>query len=143
MTMRTARIPLPRRTRAGRGCIYPPAIGVLLLALARVGILSSAQDVSDPQDLAHPHAESCSWTGGSCEWDYNMQAMTATFENDQKETFFAYVEPDVSSYYNQTEGTKKVVEPKFQGMFAKFVNLSPKSIRVSWYVPRILYSHEI
>lgn len=88
--------------------------------------------MADPQDLSHPHADSCAWTGGSCEWDYNMQAMTAKFENGETATFFAYVQPDVSTYYNQTEGTRHVAEPDFQGMFVKFINLSPKSIQLTW-----------
>lgn len=83
-------------------------------------------------DTTHPHSESCSWTGGSCEWDYNMLPMTATFENNRKETFFAYVEPDVSTFYNETEGQLRAVEPDFNGMFAKFVNMGPKPIRIHW-----------
>ena len=36
-------------------------------------------DDDDDDDRTHPHADSCSWTGGSCEWDYNMMPMTGDF----------------------------------------------------------------
>jgi hypothetical protein len=84
--------------------------------------------------LEHPHVDSCSWTGGSCEWDYNMQPMTAVFENNRKEVFYAYVEPDVSTFYNQSEGQLQVVRPDFTGMFVKFVNMGPRTVRIMWYV---------
>ena len=84
--------------------------------------------------MTHPHADSCSWTGGSCEWDYNVMPMTVTFENDVQETFFAYVEPDVSTFYNKTEGQMRVVNPDFDGLFTKFINMGPTPIQVYWYV---------
>ena len=105
------------------------ACGMMIAA-----VQSQTAEEGDPQDLAHPHADACVWTGGACEWDFNMQAMTATFEGDRSETFYAYVEPDVSTFYNQTEGQLRVVEPDFTGLFLKFVNMSPKSVRLHWYV---------
>lgn len=97
---------------------------------------TSEAAVGDPQDLMHPHADSCVWTGGACEWDYNMQAMTADFEAGRSETFYAYVAPHVSAYYNQTDesatGGMRVVEPDFDGFFLKFVNISPVAVRLQW-----------
>ena len=121
-----------------KSCLLPLFLVLMFLTLLATDV-SLAQEIeddddltSDPQDLQHPHADSCVWTGGSCEWDYHMRAMTAEFENGHTANFFAYVDPDVSTYYNEPEGSRKVVEPQFQGMFAKFINISPKSIRVSW-----------
>lgn len=104
----------------------------LLTAVVPVQAEELDSTVGDPQGLAHPHADACVWTGGACEWDYHMQAMTAVFEQGREETFYAYVEPDVATYYNQTEGSMRVVEPDFNGMFMKFVNVSPMSVRVHW-----------
>lgn len=104
---------------------------LLLLSLLAFGSAAKGQEDETP-DYTHPHADSCSWTGGSCEWDYNMQPMTATFENNVKETFYAYVEPDVSTFYNETEGQLRVVEPDFTGLFTKFVNMGPTPIQIYW-----------
>jgi hypothetical protein len=109
----------------------------MVLAVASIPpIVSEGVAEADLPSLEHPHADSCSWTGGSCEWDYNMQAMTAVFENNRKEVFYAYVEPDVSTFYNQSEGQLQVVQPDFTGMFVKFVNMGPKTVRIMWYVKR-------
>lgn len=94
-------------------------------------VVSQAEN-DETVDATHPHADSCAWTGGSCEWDYNMQAMTVTFENDRKESFFAYVEPDVATFYNETEGHLRVAEPDFNGLFTKFVNMGPTPIQIYW-----------
>lgn len=104
---------------------------MLLLVAWQIPLVVS-QEYDDDYDATHPHAESCAWTGGSCEWDYNMQPMTAIFENDQTETFFAYVEPDVSTFYNKTQGQMRVVEPDFNGLFTKFVNMGPTPIQIYW-----------
>ena len=123
-------------------------------------LLNAQQDVTlndDPQDLQHPHTEDCIWTGGACEWDYNMQPMKAQFEQGRVETFYAYVEPHVATFYNQTttESDKndrnninnnnnnnndgsittnalmmRAKQPDFQGLFMKFVNLSPKAMQL-------------
>jgi hypothetical protein len=45
-------------------------------------------------------------------------------------TFWAYVDPDVSTFYNATLGTITPKEPPFNGLFAKFINLSSKPIKV-------------
>jgi len=125
--------PLESRHVVRRLCV---TVGFLAALIAHDTTTVSAQTsgglTGDPQDLKHPHADSCAWTGGSCEWDYNMQAMKAEFEAGLSETFFAYQEPDVANYYNQSEGQLTVMEPSFTGMFAKFVNLSPKAMQVHW-----------
>ncbi|CAB9508751.1 Probable prolyl 4-hydroxylase [Seminavis robusta] len=107
-------------------------IGSLILLPISISAQQETTENDDTSGTPHPHADSCSWTGGACEWDYNMQMMTATFLNDKKETFYAYVEPDVSTFYNQSEGQLQPVQPDFTGMFVKFVNMGPKMVRVLW-----------
>jgi hypothetical protein len=48
------------------------------------------------------------------------------------ETFYAYVTPDVATFYNETPGRKKAKTPRFKGLFGKFINLGPDSVRVYW-----------
>ena len=49
------------------------------------------------------------------------------------ETFYAYVTPDVSTFYNETAGQRKAKIPKFSGQFGKFVNMSPDRVKVHWH----------
>ena len=132
-------VPLSRRSWPLWLCIV-----LLILVVSCISptvsqnVAETATDDAMQQQLEHPHADSCSWTGGSCEWDYNMQPMTALFENNRKEIFYAYMEPDVSTFYNQSEGQLQVVPTEFKGMFAKFVNMSPKAVRIMWYVSHTL-----
>lgn len=51
---------------------------------------------------------------------------------DGKETFMAYVPPDVSSFYQEEEGSRKSLEPYFKGIAGKFINLSPDPCRLYW-----------
>jgi hypothetical protein len=118
------------------GIIAPSLLFMLLAVTSVPPIFSERIAEADLPSVEHPHADSCSWTGGSCEWDYNMHPMTAVFENNRKEVFYAYVEPDVSTFYNQSEGQLQVVQPEFTGMFVKFVNMGPKTVRIMWYVKR-------
>jgi hypothetical protein len=48
------------------------------------------------------------------------------------ETFYAYVTPDVATFYNQTPGSMTPKKPRFSGLFGKFINLGPDSVRVYW-----------
>ncbi|ACI65565.1 predicted protein [Phaeodactylum tricornutum CCAP 1055/1] len=71
------------------------------------------------------------WTGAECAWEPNLQAMNADFGRFN-ETFYAYVVPDVATFYNKTPGSLQPTMSTFKGMFGKFTNLSPDTIRVSW-----------
>lgn len=69
------------------------------------------------------------WTGAECSWEPNLRPMTVDFMG-YNETFYAYVPPDVSTFYNETPKTYLPLKTAFTGFFAKFVNLSPDPIRI-------------
>lgn len=72
------------------------------------------------------------WTGSSCSWEPNLKEMVVQFDKKgPKESFFAYVDPPLASFYNKTSSVKEA-NSLFTGMFGKFINLSPNPIRV-WY----------
>ena len=48
------------------------------------------------------------------------------------ETFHAYVMPDVSSFYQLPDGTKKIMNHRFYGMAGKFINMGPKPLILMW-----------
>jgi hypothetical protein len=74
-----------------------------------------------------------SWTGASCDWEPNLHEMTVQYGNGIfNESFQAYITPDVSTFYNESIGSKHAVKPSFTGQFGKFINLSPNSVRVHW-----------
>jgi hypothetical protein len=49
-----------------------------------------------------------------------------------KQTTLVYVEPDMKSMYNGNPPASKKVVPKFNGLSVKFINMSNKTIRLSW-----------
>jgi len=51
---------------------------------------------------------------------------------DGKKTFWAYVTPNVSSFYQQDPPASRKVNPMYGGQAAKFINLSNKPISVYW-----------
>lgn len=51
---------------------------------------------------------------------------------DGKETFMAYIPPEISSFYQEQQGSRRAVEPYFHGIAGKFINLSPDSCRLYW-----------
>ena len=57
-------------------------------------------DVLD--EFAYP--QTChAWTGASCDWEPNLKSMTVQYGSGvYNETFYAYVTPDVSTFYNLT-----------------------------------------
>lgn len=84
----------------------------------------------DPVDEKFP--QNChAWTGATCEWEPNLRKMTVVYQNNYNESFYAYVTPEVSTFYNESD-TRIAIEPSFQGFFGKFVNMSPKPIQVHW-----------
>ena len=82
---------------------------------------------------ANAEEKTCSWGEENCFTELHIKPMTFDLGNGN-ETFWAYVTPDVSTYYQQVSGPKKAVKPHFNGKFAKFINLSPKIIRLYWCV---------
>lgn len=62
---------------------------------------------------------------------FSLKEMFVDF-GTYNETFYAYVTPDVATFYNQTPGSMKPAKPKFNGLFGKFINLGPGSVRVYW-----------
>lgn len=91
-----------------------------------------AQEVAQQQDDDQGVPSNCAaWSGAECSWEPNLRPMTVDF-GPIKETFYAYVTPDVSTFYNQTEGTRTALVPDFQGMYGKFTNLSPQTLVVYW-----------
>jgi prolyl 4-hydroxylase len=61
----------------------------------------------------------------------SLKAMTVDF-GAYNETFYAYVTPDVATFYNETPGSRAQQNPRFRGLFGKFINLGPETIRVYW-----------
>lgn len=92
-------------------------------------LLASWSDPSNAQEAPQTCYE---WTGSTCSWEPNLQAMRVDF-GAQNETFYAYVLPDVSTFYNKTAKSLAAVPVTgFTGMFGKFINMSPETIRVYW-----------
>lgn len=79
--------------------------------------------------LSKSEEQTCSWT--SEEVDPALQEMTYDV-GDGEQTFMAYVQPDVSSFYREEKGSRTKVAPKFNGLAAKFINLSNKNTMHYW-----------
>lgn len=79
--------------------------------------------------------QTCAWNDrqncGGVYQDANLKEMHVNFAG-QQETFLAYVHPDISTFYNKTEGSMKITETPFNGMMGKFVNLAAKPITIYW-----------
>jgi prolyl 4-hydroxylase len=56
--------------------------------------------------------------------------MTVSLGADHNETFYAYVPPDVSTFYNATAKSYLPLQTKATGFFGKFVNLSPHPVKL-------------
>ncbi|KAG7349665.1 prolyl 4-hydroxylase alpha subunit [Nitzschia inconspicua] len=84
---------------------------------------------------------------GTCTWEDRHTCKEGTTYQDSRlfsmdvppsvsrklnSKFLAYIEPDVSSMYNETKGTLSPIETSFKGVFAKFINMSPKRVKVDW-----------
>lgn len=125
-------------------CLIPPERQNLLFApfVAQASSASSQEveidatgDVTDDEDN-HGIPKTChSWTGAACDWEPNLKAMTVPYGDLYNETFYAYVTPDVSTFYNQSAKSRTPTEPRFNGQFGKFINLSPETVRVHWHSP--------
>ena len=58
--------------------------------------------------------------------------MTVDFGAGYKEPIYAYVTPDVSTFYNATKGTRQEVMPRFSGLYGKFINLGRDVVTLYW-----------
>jgi hypothetical protein len=121
---------------------------LVLLLLYGAPSLLSARDTAANDDNGNnvlPPQTCHGWAGATCEWEPNLHPMTVHYENGYNETFYAYLTPSISTFYNETTNSEgsaasgrtvvAVVEPKFQGFFGKFTNLSPQPIQVHWRSP--------
>jgi hypothetical protein len=123
-------------------CVWPRGVLLLVLLLLLVLCCSRAQEEEveiDPEGQTVSSSPSSvqttchAWTGASCDWEPNLKAMKLQFQGGTySETFYAYVTPDVSTFYNETAGTRQEIPPRFTGFFGKFINLSPDIVRVFW-----------
>ena len=73
---------------------------------------------------------------GGIEQDLDPALKEMTFDvGDGPETFLAYVQPDVTTFYKDIDPpASKAVTPKFTGFGGMLVNMSNKPVRCSWYV---------
>jgi hypothetical protein len=55
-----------------------------------------------------------------------------TVSREYNTKVMVYVEPDVSSMYNEPPGTLSPIETSFKGVFSKFINMSPGIVKVDW-----------
>ena len=103
-----------------------------------VGISVTADDGStDDTTTTTTTLPTCTWENRhSCDGSYqdsNLFPMAVPLNiagHENMTTFYAYVDPDVSTFYNATVGSITPKEPPFSGLFAKFINLSSKQIKV-------------
>ena len=70
--------------------------------------------------------------------DPNLQPMTFTLPtyeigNERKEeTFQAYIQPHISSFYNKVDPSMEQLRPQFHGEAGKFINLSNEDLVLYW-----------
>mmetsp|Transcript_21121 Transcript_21121/g.32044 ORF Transcript_21121/g.32044 Transcript_21121/m.32044 type:complete len:482 (-) Transcript_21121:13-1458(-) len=74
----------------------------------------------------------CEWNDQSCYQDPHLKEIQVTLGENKKDTFLAYVTPDVSTFYQEEPGSRTSVESTFSGQCGKFINISPYDVRVYW-----------
>jgi prolyl 4-hydroxylase len=74
-------------------------------------------------------SQTCSWTGKKR--DPALKEMTYDV-GDGRQTFMAYVEPDISSFYQGKPPSSTKVVPKFNGHAAKVINMSNQQLTLYW-----------
>ena len=83
---------------------------LILLQLALLGSVRGQDAGAGPAKVCYE------WTGAECSWEPNLQPMTVDF-GSHNETFYAYVHPDVSTFYNETPKTYLPLKTSFSGFF--------------------------
>lgn len=63
--------------------------------------------------------------------DKFLEEMTFNVGHGNK-TALVYVSPDVSTFYQQKAGSRKIHPLRFHGHCAKFINISPQPVKVFW-----------
>ena len=118
--------------------------GALSLALA-----SSAPVSVSNTNIEDENSQSCSWEdqqddSSDCRQDLdhsphdlnlrdpNLIPMSVDLDGTEKEPFYVYKSPDISTFYNSTPGTIREQVPHHKGLMAKFINLSNQAIRIFW-----------
>jgi len=97
-----------------------PKLFILSLASLSLVIAFAEEDVS----------QTCSWT--STERDPALKEMVYDV-GDGPQTFMAYVEPPVESFYRNSDApSTSRVTPKFNGLAGKFINMSNKPLDFYW-----------
>ena len=81
--------------------------------------------------LSHPCISNADCSVTDDEPDPNVKEMRYDIGHGEQ-TFMAYVEPDIKTFYKgETPAGTKVV-PKFNGLSVKFINMSNRRVRLSW-----------
>src|SRR3569623_738198 len=81
---------------------------IAVQALSEDAVVTS--DPGPPQHCAE-------WSGAQCSWEPNLKPMTVDY-GPVKETFYAYMTPDVATFYNKNTGSTVPLRSGFTGMYA-------------------------
>jgi hypothetical protein len=104
----------------------------IVVVLPTLGLSESVSVVDDGNN----EEQTCGWdareTCGGAYKDPALQPMQVNLDDGTGETFYAYVVPDIATFYNETEGSMKVTETKFRGLMGKFINMSRKPVAIHW-----------
>jgi prolyl 4-hydroxylase len=125
---------------SGISIIGPQNSKALALASsAPASVLTKEQQAqeNDPQSCSWEDQQSCqssSSSSGSFPFrrDPNLKPISVDAISTDKEPFYAYISPDIATFYNATPGTIQEKIPYHKGLMAKFINLSNQPIRVYW-----------
>ena len=107
-----------------------------LLSLSLLLLVSGGQPFASAQSVGTPVSPGSSLTCSidPAERDAKDPALQEiSFDiGDGPETFLAYVQPNVTSFYRGEAPADTPVVPKHKGLAAMFVNLSNQRVRVYW-----------
>jgi len=98
-------------------------------------LLSLSLPLSYAQEAGEASPQTCSWSSCSSndpkEIDPNLKEFTYDV-GDGPMTTTVYVQPDINTFYQQPEGTFAKVQPKFNGLAGKFINMSNQRLDFYW-----------